>query len=54
MTAWPAEVTHLMVQNILGGGAASSVLARTTGTELRAIDVDTLGLWRDCPLENTF
>jgi nicotinate-nucleotide--dimethylbenzimidazole phosphoribosyltransferase len=43
VTAWPAEVTHLMVQNILGGGAASSVLARTTGTELRVIDVGTLG-----------
>ena len=43
VTAWPAEVTHRMVQNILRGGAASSVLARTTGTELRVIDVGTLG-----------
>jgi nicotinate-nucleotide--dimethylbenzimidazole phosphoribosyltransferase len=43
VTAWPTEVTHLMVQNIVGGGAASSVLARSTGTELRLIDVGTLG-----------
>jgi nicotinate-nucleotide--dimethylbenzimidazole phosphoribosyltransferase len=43
VTAWPAEVTHRMVQNIIGGGAASSVLARTTQTELRVIDVGTLG-----------
>jgi nicotinate-nucleotide--dimethylbenzimidazole phosphoribosyltransferase len=43
VTAWPASVTHLMVQNIVNGGAASSVLARTTETELRVIDVGTLG-----------
>jgi nicotinate-nucleotide--dimethylbenzimidazole phosphoribosyltransferase len=43
VTAWPASVTHLMVQNIVNGGAARSVLARTTGTELRIIDVGTLG-----------
>jgi nicotinate-nucleotide--dimethylbenzimidazole phosphoribosyltransferase len=43
VTAWPAEVTHLMVRNIVAGGAASSVLARSTGTELRIIDVGTLG-----------
>jgi nicotinate-nucleotide--dimethylbenzimidazole phosphoribosyltransferase len=43
VTAWPAEVTHQMVQNIAAGGAASSVLARTTGTDLRIIDVGTLG-----------
>jgi nicotinate-nucleotide--dimethylbenzimidazole phosphoribosyltransferase len=43
VTAWPAAVTHLMVQNIVAGGAASSVLARTTLTELRVIDVGTLG-----------
>jgi nicotinate-nucleotide--dimethylbenzimidazole phosphoribosyltransferase len=43
VTAWPAAVTHLMVQNIVAGGAASSVLARSTGTELRVIDVGTLG-----------
>jgi nicotinate-nucleotide--dimethylbenzimidazole phosphoribosyltransferase len=43
VTAWPAAVTHLMVQNILAGGAASSVLARAVGAELRLIDVGTLG-----------
>lgn len=32
-----------MVQNIVSGGAASSVLARSTGTDLRVIDVGTLG-----------
>lgn len=42
VTAWPAEVTGLMVRNIAGGGAASSVLARTTGTDLRLVDVGTL------------
>jgi nicotinate-nucleotide--dimethylbenzimidazole phosphoribosyltransferase len=43
VTAWPASVTQLMVRNIVSGGAASSVLARTTGTELRVIDVGSLG-----------
>jgi nicotinate-nucleotide--dimethylbenzimidazole phosphoribosyltransferase len=43
VTAWPAAVTHQMVRNITAGGAASSVLARTTGTDLRVIDVGTLG-----------
>jgi nicotinate-nucleotide--dimethylbenzimidazole phosphoribosyltransferase len=43
VTAWPATVTHQMVQNIVAGGAASSVLARTTNTDLRIIDVGTLG-----------
>jgi nicotinate-nucleotide--dimethylbenzimidazole phosphoribosyltransferase len=43
VTAWPQAVTHQMVQNIAAGGAASSVLARSTGTDLRLIDVGTLG-----------
>jgi nicotinate-nucleotide--dimethylbenzimidazole phosphoribosyltransferase len=43
VTAWPAAVTHQMVRNITAGGAASSVLARATGTDLRLIDVGTLG-----------
>lgn len=38
VTAWPAEVTALMIGNILDGGAASSVLARATGTELVVVD----------------
>jgi nicotinate-nucleotide--dimethylbenzimidazole phosphoribosyltransferase len=42
VTAWGAEVTELMIRNIVGGGAASSVLARSTGTDLRLIDVGSL------------
>ena len=42
VTAWGAEVTALMVRNIVCGGAASSVLARATGTGLRLVDVGTL------------
>jgi nicotinate-nucleotide--dimethylbenzimidazole phosphoribosyltransferase len=41
VTAWPRAVTAAMVENILAGGAASSVLARSTGTLLRLIDVGT-------------
>ncbi|PIE22695.1 MAG: nicotinate-nucleotide--dimethylbenzimidazole phosphoribosyltransferase [Planctomycetota bacterium] len=43
VSAWPSEVTELMIQNILGGGAASSVLARNNGTALRLVDVGSLG-----------
>jgi len=43
VSAWPSEVTRLMLVNIAGGGAASSVLARTTGTEIHLIDVGTIG-----------
>jgi nicotinate-nucleotide--dimethylbenzimidazole phosphoribosyltransferase len=43
VTAWPAEVTRLMVQAIVSGGAASSVLAAVTGTDLRVIDVGVAG-----------
>lgn len=39
VTAWPSEVTALMVTNIATGGAASSVLASETGTSLDLIDV---------------
>ncbi len=39
VSAWPAEVTGRMIDNIREGGAASSVLAETTGTELRLVDV---------------
>ena len=35
-------MTRLMIENIRGGGAASSVLARQTQTELVLIDV---GWW---------
>jgi nicotinate-nucleotide--dimethylbenzimidazole phosphoribosyltransferase len=43
VTAWSAEVTRLMVQAIVSGGAASSVLAAATGTDLRVIDVGVAG-----------
>jgi nicotinate-nucleotide--dimethylbenzimidazole phosphoribosyltransferase len=39
VSAWPSEVTGLMIENILSGGAASSVLARATATELILVDV---------------
>src|SRR5262245_17899523 len=39
VSAWPAEVTGLMIENILSGRAASSVLARATDTELPLVDV---------------
>jgi nicotinate-nucleotide--dimethylbenzimidazole phosphoribosyltransferase len=42
VSAWPSDVTGLMIATILRGGAASSVLARETGTELRLIDVGSL------------
>ncbi|QEL18237.1 nicotinate-nucleotide--dimethylbenzimidazole phosphoribosyltransferase [Limnoglobus roseus] len=43
VTAWPSEVTQLMVRTIARGRAASSVLAASTGTDLRVVDVGTLG-----------
>ena len=42
ISAWPAEVTELMIDNILKGGAASSVLAQTTQTELKIVDIGSL------------
>jgi nicotinate-nucleotide--dimethylbenzimidazole phosphoribosyltransferase len=39
VTAWPSAVTGLMIANIVGGGAASSVLAAECGAELRLVDV---------------
>ena len=43
VTVWPSDVTGLMIENIRGGGAASSVLARQTQTELVLIDVGSTG-----------
>ena len=43
VSAWPSEVTGLMVANIAGGGAASSALAAAGGTELRLVDVGCMG-----------
>lgn len=39
VTAWPSDVTALMVKNIASGGAASSVLASETDTSLELINV---------------
>lgn len=39
VSAWPSEVTGLMIANIVYGGAACSVLAKTTETELTVVDV---------------
>lgn len=43
VSAWPSDVTALMVANILGGGAASSVLARQSHTDLKLVNVGVLG-----------
>lgn len=42
VTAWPQDVTGLMVATIASGRAASTVLARATQTDLRLIDVGTM------------
>jgi nicotinate-nucleotide--dimethylbenzimidazole phosphoribosyltransferase len=42
VSAWPSEVTGLMIRNILAGGAASNALARVTDTELTLVDVGAL------------
>ncbi len=39
VSAWPSQVTGLMVRNICTGGAASAVLCRQTGTELVVVNV---------------
>ncbi|MEA1926661.1 MAG: nicotinate-nucleotide--dimethylbenzimidazole phosphoribosyltransferase [Candidatus Auribacterota bacterium] len=39
VTAWPSKVTELMIDNIIAGGAASSVLSDLTDTQLRLVDV---------------
>jgi len=39
VSAWPAEVTELMIRNLVSGGAACSVLARQSRTQLHVIDV---------------
>lgn len=42
VSAWPSEVTSLMVANIRGGGAASCALARAVDSELVVCDVGSL------------
>lgn len=43
VTAWPSQVTTLMIGNILNGGAACSVLAQTHQTAFKLVDVGSLG-----------
>ena len=47
VSAWPSDVTSLMIDNIRGGGAASSVLSKSTGTELLLVDVGSSGPERE-------
>jgi nicotinate-nucleotide--dimethylbenzimidazole phosphoribosyltransferase len=39
VTAWPASVTGLMIRNMCGGGAASTVFARQFGADVTIYDV---------------
>src|SRR3546814_14639099 len=43
VSAWPSDVTGLMIAAILGGGAESNVLGRGNGTEPRRYDVGSRG-----------
>lgn len=43
VSAWPSAVTTLMIDTIISGGAASSVLARESETDLRIVDVGSHG-----------
>ncbi len=43
VSAWPQAVTRQMVANLLAGGAAASVLARSTGIELKVVDAGVAG-----------
>jgi nicotinate-nucleotide--dimethylbenzimidazole phosphoribosyltransferase len=43
VSAYPPAVTRAMLANFVGGGAASSVLARTQNVSLSVIDVGVLG-----------
>lgn len=42
VSPWPQEVTGQMVANMLNGGAAANVLARSVGADVAVIDVGTL------------
>ncbi|MGL5908944.1 MAG: nicotinate-nucleotide--dimethylbenzimidazole phosphoribosyltransferase, partial [Phycicoccus sp.] len=43
VSAYPAEVTRLMVSTFLTGGAAASVFARTVGAEVTVVDAGCAG-----------
>lgn len=42
VTIWPSAVTSLMIRNMCAGGAASSVLARQTKTDMVLVNVGTV------------
>src|SRR5829696_3646148 len=42
VSAWPSEVTGLMIRNIVAGGSASRALARATATEWALVDVGSM------------
>ncbi len=42
VSAWPSAVTAMMISTIVSGNAASSVLAKETGTDLRVVDVGSI------------
>ncbi|MGL4177001.1 MAG: nicotinate-nucleotide--dimethylbenzimidazole phosphoribosyltransferase, partial [Dermatophilaceae bacterium] len=43
VSAYPAEVTRLMVSTFLAGGAAASVFARTVGADVTVVDAGCAG-----------
>ncbi len=49
VTAWPSDVTALMIANIRGGGAASSVLAELFDATIRVVDVGSQREEADAP-----
>ncbi|NIA09115.1 MAG: nicotinate-nucleotide--dimethylbenzimidazole phosphoribosyltransferase, partial [Nitrospiraceae bacterium] len=48
VSAYPQEVTALMVKNFLGGGAAINVLARCAGASVSVVDI---GMKQDLQLD---
>lgn len=49
VSAWPSEVTTLMVANFLSGGAAANVFARTNGLDITIVDAGIAGEIADHP-----
>jgi nicotinate-nucleotide--dimethylbenzimidazole phosphoribosyltransferase len=49
VSAWPSEVTTLMVANFLAGGAAANVFARANGIDITIIDAGIAGEMKDDP-----